>query len=180
MTSGPQTVPARLDFDLPGGWWCLDLVAGTDMPDQIRSLGLAADVERGALGTAAWLRDQGAGIALLRPGSPDGPSAICGGVFIAEATAGTELYETLDAAGEAVALGDLHGIPIISHISWSPGDDQTSRSTMHVSYLICPPSMCIVITFVALDCDDRKHILAELAKIVSAVRVVHSDAGCPV
>lgn len=171
---------ARLDFTLPAGWWCLELIDGLDLADQLGSPGATAEITRSALDSARWLRDQGASIALLRPGTPQQPAALCGGVFVTEPTAGVEAYQALDAAGEAVALGDLGGIPIISHIRPVAVDHESTGSAVQISYLICPPSMCIVIIFVARECGDRKGVVDEVAKIVSAVRVVHSDAGCPV
>jgi len=193
---------ARLDIDLPDGWWCLDLNEAA-LADQVarlyealREAGAPA-AEQSAVVFANWLRGEGASIALLRPGNNTLATAICGGVFVLDPlpVPGDVLFAALDAEGEAVALGDLEGVPIVSHIRWTPADDLAHSPMLQVSYFICAPSKCIVITFVALktaataataataetlESHGVKSVVAEVARVVSAARVVHSDSGCPV
>jgi len=163
----------RLEVELPDGW------RGVDLP-------AAAEVDgRSAPATAkitAWLHERGAVAALLRAGDEAVPAAICGGVFLLDELAidGDTLYVALEDDGEPVALGDLDGIPIISHVRRAPPDDVMPTPTVNITYFICAPSMCIVITFLAPEIGGAKCVVDEVAKIVSAARVVHSDAGCPV
>ena len=184
------TEQPRLDVDLPDGWWCLDLTEPV-RPDQVAALfddgrrpgpnlEPSPNVEQGALATANWLRGQGARIALLRPGNDRLAEAICGGVFVIDAMPAAQLYAALDEQGEAVALGDLDGIPIISHVRRAPVDASVPTPAVHISYFICALRMCIVITFAAPEIRDVKGVVREVAKIVSAARVVHSGSGCPV
>jgi hypothetical protein len=163
----------RLEVELPEGWRGVDLPAAADAD------GWSAPA---VAKLAARLQERGAVVALLRTGDEAVPTAICGGVFLLDELAidGDALYVALEEDGEPVALGDLDGIPIISHVRRAPADDVTPAATVNITYFICAPSMCIVITFVAVDCGDRKGIVGEVAKIVSAARVVHSDSGCPV
>jgi len=196
---------ARLRVDLPDGWWCLDLNEAT-LPDQVariyealREAGGSATstAEQSAVAFANWLHGEGASIALLRPGNDALATAICGGVFVLDPlpVPGDVLFAALDAEGEAVALGDLAGVPIVSHIRRTPADDLSHSPMLHVSYFICAPGMCIVITFMAAasvataataaeaetsDIHGVKSVVAEVARVVSAARVVHSDSGCPV
>jgi hypothetical protein len=183
---GAAAAPGRIRIELPDGWLCLDLESA--QPDQLRAAVVASggpstpDAEQSVLGVARWLREQGASTALLRPGDDVLSAAICGGLFVLDALPieGDALYAALDAEGEPVALGSIEGIPIISHVYPEPPNDELPTPTLRVTYFICAPSMCIVIIFVAVDCGDRKTVVDEVAKIVSAARVVHSDAGCPV
>ena len=110
------------------------------------------------------------------------PAAICGGVFLLDDLAidGDALYVAFEEDGEPVALGDLDGIPIISHVRRAPPDEVIPVASINITYFICAPSMCIVITFLAPEIGGVQCIVDEVAKIVSAVRVVHSDGGCPV
>lgn len=169
-----MTVPtARLDVELPDRWRCTELPATADIDGW-------SGPEAAAL--TRWLHERGAVAALLRPGDDAVPAAICGGVFLLDDLAidGDALYVALEEDGEPVALGDLDGIPIISHVRRAPPDDVMRAATVNITYFICASSMCIVITFLAPEIGGAKCIVDEVAKIVSAVRVVHSDGGCPV
>ncbi|HZE48643.1 MAG TPA: hypothetical protein VE074_03715 [Jatrophihabitantaceae bacterium] len=194
MTSAfAERAVARLSVDLPDGWWCLDLNESA-LSDQVARLYGAlreagrpatAAAEQNAIALANWLHGEGASIALLRPGNDALATAICGGVFVRDPlpVAGDVLFAALDADGEAVALGDLDGIPIVSHVRRTPADDPPHSPMLHVSYFICAPSMCIVITFVVAETSEIhgvKGVVAEVARVVSGARVVHSDSGCPV
>jgi hypothetical protein len=187
-----ERAAARLTVDLPDGWWCLDLNEAA-LSDQVarlyralREAGVPASsvAEQSAVAFANWLHGEGASIALLRPGNDALATAICGGVFVLDALAvpGDVLFAALDAEGEPVAIGDLDGVPIVSHIRWTPADDLSHSPMLHVSYFICAPSMCIVITFVAAATAETsgihgvKGVVAEVARVVSAARVVHSDS----
>lgn len=167
-----MTAP-RLDIELPDGWRWVVLPPGADVDERFGP---------GAAELAGWLHEQGAAAGLLRAGDEAVPAAICGGVFLFDQLSvdGNALYVALEEDGEPVALGDLDGIPIISHVRRAPRDDAMPLPMLHISYLLCPPGICVVITFVAPDCDDRRSVVNEVAKIVSAARVVHSDGGCPV
>lgn len=157
-----MTLPSRIDVELPEGWRCLELTEPVD-----------------ALST--WLVARGASLALLRPGDEALPVAICGGVFLLDVLiAGDVLYAALDADGEAVAFGDLDGTPIVAHVRREAAADLRNMSTLLVTYFICAPSGCAVITFMAPEFPDVRGVLAEVAKVISAVRVVHSGGGCPV
>lgn len=163
----------RLEVELPDGWRGVDLPAAPDI-DGWSGPGVAKLVGE--------LHERGAVVALLRAGDAAVPAAICGGVFLLDELAvdGDALYVALEDDGEPVALGDLDGIPIISHVRRAPPDDVMPAATVNITYFICAPSMCIVITFLAPEIGGAKVIVDEVAKIVSAARVVHSDGGCPV
>lgn len=152
----------RVNVDLPDGWRCRELAEPSD-----------------ALST--WLASRGARLALLRPGDEVLPVAICGGVFLLEVPiAGNALYSAFDADGQAVALGDLAGIPIVAHLRHEPAGDSRPVPTLLVTYFLCAPSGCAVIAFIAPEFGDVRRVVGEVAKVISAVRVVHSAAGCPV
>ncbi len=179
-----MTGSARLDVELPDGWYCVDLPVPPDRREETFPAS-------GAAAFADWLHDQGAGLALIRPGDAAVPAAICGGVFVVDRlpVAGDMLFAVLDAEGEAVALGDLDGIPIVSHVRREPADDVRPGPMLHITYFVCAPSMCVVMTFGAPEGsttfgaperNGSKCVVDEVAKIVSAARVVHSGGGCPV
>jgi hypothetical protein len=118
---------------------------------------------------------------LLRPGDEALPVAICGGVFLLDVLiAGDVLYAALDADGEAVAFGDLDGTPIVAHLRRETAGDLRNMSNLLLTYFICAPGGCAVITFMAPEFADVRGVVAEVARVISAVRVVHSGAGCPV
>lgn len=153
--------PCRLEVELPDGWRCLELTE----PDAL----------------STWLVSRGATLALLRPGHDGLPAAICGGLFLLDLpVAGEVLYSALDAEGQAVALGDLDGIPVVAQLRREPAGDPLSVPTLLVTYFICAPSGCAVIAFMAPESGDVTRIVCEVAKVISAVRVVQSAAGCPV
>jgi hypothetical protein len=156
-----MTPPCRLEVELPDGWCCFEL-AETD-----------------ALST--WLLARGATLALLRPGDEVLPAAICGSVFALDLpVAGDVLYAALDADGQAVALGALDGIPVVAQLRREPPGDSLRVSRLLVSYFICAPSGCAVIAFMAPESGEVTRIVSEVAKVISAVRVVQSATGCPV
>jgi hypothetical protein len=149
-------LPCRVEVELPDGWRCFE---PTEAPDAL----------------STWLVARGAKLALLRAGDEALPAAICGGVFLLdEPVAGDVLYSTLDATGQAVALGDLDGIPIIAHLRREPGGGSRPLSTLLVTYFICAPTRCAVIAFLAPEFGDVKRVVAEVARLISAVRVVQS------
>jgi hypothetical protein len=156
------TLPSRLDVELPDGWCCVEL---SEPPDAF----------------STWLASRGARLALLRPGNEALPAAICGGVFLLDMpVAGEVLYAALDADGQAVALGELDGIPIVAHLRREPVADSGQMAMLLVTYFICAPSRCAVIAFMAPEFGDIPRVVGEVAKVISAVRVVQSAVGCPV
>lgn len=156
-----MTPPCRLEVELPDGWCCFE-------PTETDAL-------------SSWLLSRGAVLALLRPGDEVLPAAICGGLFLLDLpVAGDVLYSALDADGHAVALGDLDGIPVVAQLRREPLGDSLPVSTLLVTYFICAPSGCAVIAFMAPESGDVTRIVSEVAKVISAVRVVQSAAGCPV
>jgi hypothetical protein len=178
----PVAIEARLDVDLPDGWWCLDLAAAS-LSDDVAALteeSARPDLVPSTMASATWLRNQGASVALFRPGNDAVPAAICGGVIVVDTVPGPELYAALDAEGEPVALGDLDGIPIISHVRREHDDHALPSPMLQITYFICAPSRCIVVIFVAPGFGYVKCVVDEVASVVSAARVVHSDGGCPV
>lgn len=190
MTAVDQPRPVvGIDFDLPDGWWCLDL----DDPQLAERLGerfyslraggrkITSESERRVAAELRELVERGAGIALLHPADDTWPAAICGGVFVGSIDVdGAELFRTLDDEGEPVALGDLSGIPIVSHIRREPVDHRRPSPILHITYFICAPGMCIVIKFVAPEIVAANCIVNDVATVISAARVVLSDQGCPV
>jgi hypothetical protein len=185
----PAPAPPRLQVDLPESWWCVDL--GGDLGEAaapaVPSGGgpatgpaVRGDIERGALSYAAWLRDQGARVALLRPADDAVPAAICGGVFLLDPVPDYELYAALELDGDAVVLGDLAGLPVISHVRHESDGLASPLPVWHLTYFVCAPSLCVVIVFVAPATGSERRVVRELAQIVSTARVVHSDGGCPV
>ena len=153
--------PCRLEVELPDGWRCLELTE----PDAV----------------STWLRSRGATLALLRPGDEVLPAAICGGLFLLDLpVTGDVLYSALEADGQAVALGDLDGIPIVAQLRREPAGDSLPVPTLLVTYFICAPTGCVVIAFMAPESGEVTRIVGEVAKVISAVRVVQSAAGCPV
>jgi len=183
---GRSPAIAGIDFELPDGWWCLDL-HDPQLPERFDSLRVGERVitpesEQRALAQLRELAERGASIALLRPADDVRPVAVCGGVFLRGGidVDGVELYEALELDGEPVALGDLGGIPIVSHIRREPVDDRRSLPILHITYFICAPRMCIVVKFVAPEIVSTNCVVNDVANVISAVRVVHSDDGCPV
>jgi hypothetical protein len=163
----------RLDVELPRGWHSFDLPVRSDQLEELFDGYLRA--------FAHWLHDKGASIGLVRPGDEAVPGAICGGVFVLERMPvdGAVLFAALDADGEPVAIGDLDGIPIVSHIRREPVDG-VPFAVLHITYFICAPGMCIVMAFGGSEIGGVRGVVEEVAKIVSAARVVHSGSGCPV
>jgi hypothetical protein len=156
------TSPSRVEVRLPEGWRCHEL---TEASDEL----------------STWLISRGARLALLRPGDQALPVAICGGVFLLDVpVAGDALYWALEADGHAVAFGDLAGIPLVAHLRHEPADDLRTVPTVVVTYFLCAPSRCTVIAFTAPEFGDVRGVVGEVARVISAVRVVHSAAGCPV
>lgn len=177
-----MTGSARLQIDLPEGWQPVELDP-TVPSEQVMRLGSAggftAAVATAAREVATWLGERGAGIALFRPADEMVPVSICGGLFIRDALpiSGDVLFAALDAEGEPVALGDLDGVPVVAHIRRD--DESAPLPMLRVSYFLCAPGTCIVVIFVAPESIDEKCVVHEVAKIISAARVVHSDEGCP-
>lgn len=160
-----MTLPSQLSVELPDGWRCQELTALTVAPDAF----------------STWLADRGASLALLRPADEALPVAICGGVFVLDVPVpGDVLYSALAAHGEAVALGDPDGIPLVAHLRRDPPDNSRPVATLIFTYFICATSGCVVITFVAPQLGEANRVVREVAEVISAVRVVHSTAGCPV
>lgn len=157
-----MTSPFRVEVELPEGWRCRELA---DASDEL----------------STWLVSRGARLALLRPGDEVLPVAICGGVFLLDVpVAGDVLYSALDADGQAVALGDLAGIPLVAHLRHEPADDSQTVPTVVVTYFLCAASGCVVIAFMAPEFGNVRGVVGEVARVISALRVVHSAAGCPV
>lgn len=157
-----MTLASRLSVELPDGWQCLDLTVSSDA-------------------FSARLAECGASLALLRPGDEALPVAICGAVFLLDApVTGDVLYSALAADGEAVALGDLGGIPIVAHLRRDPPDESRSVATVLITYFICATNRCVVLTFLAPEFGHLTRVIGEVATVISAVRVVQSTAGCPV
>jgi hypothetical protein len=149
-----MTLPCRVEVDLPHGWHCFELEEPSDA-------------------LSSWLLARGARLALLRTADEALPAAICGGVFLLdEPVAGDVLYSALDADGKAVALGDLDGIPITAHLRCEPRGSQSSPAVL-VTYFICAPCGCVVISFMA-EFGDVTRVVREVARVISAVRVVQS------
>jgi hypothetical protein len=175
-----------IDFDLPDGWWCLDLDDPklTERFDALRADGrtITPESERRAAAELRGLAERGTTIALLRPADDERPVAVCGGVFVGAGldVDGVELFRTLDDDGEPVAIGDLGGIPIVSHIRRERVDHHQPAPILQITYFICPPGMCIVVIFVASEIVAANCIVNDVATVMSAARVVHSDDGCPV
>lgn len=168
-----MTGTARLDVELPEGWCCFDLAVRSDQLTEL--------LDNEYLPTYVhWLQDNGASIALMRPGDEAVPGAICGGVFVLDGMPvdGAVLFAALDADGEPVALGDLGGVPIVSHIRRESTDGPVA--VLHITYFICLAGMCVVMTFGGRQMGGVRGVVEEVAKIVSAARVVHCEGGCPV
>jgi hypothetical protein len=167
------TGPVRLDVELPEGWCCFDLAVPSDQLTELLD-------HQYLRAFAQWLRDNGASIALMRQGDEVVPGAICGGVFVLDRMPvdGAVLFALLDADGEPVALGDLGGLPIVAHIRRESTDGPVA--VLHVTYFICAPGMCVVIAFGGREIGGVRGVVEEVAKIVSAARVVHCEGGCPV
>lgn len=178
-----------VEFDLPAGWWCLDLTRPAvaqrlaELLRELRGLGMRVpDADRHTLAYVGWLRDQGASIALVRPGDECAGPAICGGVFVERPlpVSGADLYTQLDAGGEAVALGDLGGIPVVSHVGRRRADDVAALDMVQITYLLCATGACVVLSFHAAEGAGVERVVCEVARVVSAAQLVHSAAGCPV
>jgi hypothetical protein len=189
VTAGAARLATGVEFDLPAGWWCLDLTqlaAAQRLGELLRLLRGSdrrpPDANRHTLAYVSWLRDQGASIALVRPGDECAGPAICGGVFVERPlpVSGADLYAQLDACGEAVALGDLGGIPVVSHIGRGRADDVTALDMVQITYLLCAAGACVVLSFYAAEGAGVERVVGEVARVVSAAQLVHSAAGCPV
>jgi len=166
-----------LAFDLPDGWWRLD-VRGPRVADRVDQL-LRDALDANVLGDArererssvTRLAAQGAHCLLLRPG---GDVPITAGVFALPPfrVAGADLYRALDERGEAVALGDLDGVPVVSMVRRMPPGRVGAIAILQITYLVCADGGSVLLTFAAADEVEPGRVIREVARIVSAARVV--------
>ncbi len=175
VTSGRST--AGLAFELPDGWWCLD-VRGPRVADRLDQLlrdaldpNVSGDARERVRSSVARLAAQGAQCLLLRPG---GDVPITAGVFALPPfhVAGADLYRALDERGEAVALGDLDGVPVVSLVRRMPPGRVGTIAILQITYLVCADGGSVLLTFAAADEVEPGRVIREVARIVSAARVV--------
>jgi hypothetical protein len=176
------TGPTGLAFDLPAGWCCFDLrePALDDRVDDLLSElpgGVVADPPGGEPGirdVIARLVSDGADCLVLRPAVDGSDVAIAGGVFVSAPlrVSGAHLYHLLDERGEAVALGDLDGLPIVSLVRPVAAAAASALVSLQVVYLICGDRATILLSFAAADRFDPRRVVGEVARVVSGARVV--------
>lgn len=177
MTAVAGRSESGLKFDLPDGWWCLD-VRGPRVAERLDQLlcdaldpNVPAQAREQVHASVARLVAQGAHCLLLRPGRD---VAVTGGVFALPplGVAGADLYRALDERGEAVALGDLDGVPIVSMVRRVPPRRAGVIAILQINYLVCATGGSVLLTFAAADEVEPGHVIREVARIVSAARVV--------
>jgi len=177
MTADRSTT--GLTFDLPDGWWCLD-VRGPRVADRVDQLlrdaldpDVPAEIRERVRGSVTRLAAQGAHCLLLRPGGAEGV-AVTAGVFALPPVrvAGEDLYRALDERGEPVALGDLDGVPIVSMVRRLPPGPASAIAILQITYLVCADGGSVLLTFAAADEVEPGRVIHEVARIVSAARVV--------
>jgi hypothetical protein len=166
-----------LAFDLPDGWWRLD-VRGPRVADRVDQLlrdaldaNVSGDARERVRSSVERLAAQGAHCLLLRPG---GDVPITAGVFALPPCrfAGADLYRALDERGEAVALGDLDGVPVVSIVRRMPPGRAGAIAILQITYLVCADGGSVLLTFAAADEVEPGRVIREVARIVSAARVV--------
>jgi hypothetical protein len=174
--------PTGVAFDLPAGWCCLDLrePALGDRVDHLLS-GLPGVVVADPSSATPGIRDlvarlvaDGADCLLLRPAVDGSDVAIAGGVFVSAPlrVSGALLYQLLDEGGEAVALGDLDGLPIVALVRPIAAAAPGALASVEVSYLICGDAATVLLSFAAADRFDPRRVVGEVARVVSGARVV--------
>ena len=177
---GPETV--GLAFDLPDGWICLDLQA-PELPARVDRLlhvvleGIVSNTpaaQQCVRDLVARLVADGADCLLMCPAVDGMDVAITGGVFVCAPlrVSGTDLYRTLDDRGDAVALGEIDGLPIVSLVRPSAASAPGQISSVQVVYLICGGGATVVLSFAAADHFDPRRVVDEVARLVSGARVV--------
>jgi len=175
VTAGRSTT--GLAFDLPDGWWRLD-VRGPRVADRVDQLlrdaldaNVSGDARERVRSSVERLAAQGAHCLLLRPG---GDVPITAGVFALPPFrfAGADLYRALDERGEAVALGDLDGVPVVSIVRRMPPGRAGAIAILQITYLVCADGGSVLLTFAAADEVEPGRVIREVARIVSAARVV--------
>jgi hypothetical protein len=179
VTAGRNADATGLAFDLPDGWWCLD-VRGPRVADRLDQLlrdaldpNVPAEVRERVRASVTRLAAEGAHCLLLRPGGAN-DVAVTGGVFALPPfrVAGEDLYRALDERGEAVALGDLDGVPIVSIVRRMPPGRAGAIAILQITYLVCADGGSVLLTFAASDEVEPGRVIGEVARIVSAARVV--------
>ncbi len=180
---GQRADAGGLEFELPDGWTCVDLRAPhlADRIDQLLRVvldGIASRTpadEQSIRDLVATLVAGGAHCLLLRPATDAADCAISGGVFVSApiSVPAQELHRILDERGEAVALGDLDGLPIISLVgpAWS-AEGVPLAAGVQVAYVICADDASVMLSFTAAGGFDRKRLIGEVAAVLSRARVV--------
>jgi hypothetical protein len=171
---------AGLEFELPDGWWSLDVRPPrlADRLDELLSDALgpatSADVRDRVRASVARLAADGAHCLLLRPALGATDVAVTGGVFTLPPFGldGADLYSALDERGEAVALGDLDGVPIVSMVRRVPAGGASEIAILQIIYLVCAGGGSVMLTFAAADEIQPGRVVREVARVVSAARVV--------
>ncbi len=183
VASDQRTEAGGLEFELPERWTCLDLRAPqlADRIDQLLQVvreGIASCTpadEQSIRDLVATLVASGAHCLLLRPATDAADCAISGGVFVSApiSVPAHELHRILDERGEAVALGDLDGLPIISLVGPVRSAEGAPMPVgVQVAYLICAEGASVMLSFTATGGVDRKRLVGEVAAVVSRARVV--------
>ncbi len=86
--------------------------------------------------------------------------------------AAADLYRALDERGEAVALGDLDDVPVVSIVRRMPPGRGGAIAILQITYLVCADGGSVLLTFAAADEVEPGRVIREVARIVSAARVV--------
>ena len=180
VTAGRCTEGTGLAFELPDGWWSLD-VRGPRLADRLDQLlrdalapNMSAEARERVRASVTRLAAQGAHCLLLRPAAGADGVAVTAGVFALPPfrVPGADLYRALDARGEAVALGDLDGVPIVSMVRRVPPGRAGAIAILQITYLVCAGGGSVLLTFAAADEVEPGRVIREVARIVSAARVV--------
>ncbi len=134
MTADRSTT--GLTFDLPDGWWCLD-VRGPRVADRVDQLlrdaldaNVPGDARARVRSSVTRLAGEGAQSLLLRPG------------------------------------GD---VPMVRRL---PPGRVGAIAILQITYLVCADGGSVLLTFAAADEVEPGRVIREVARIVSAARVV--------
>jgi hypothetical protein len=171
-----------IELDLPDGWWSLDVRPPRLAHRLDRLLGDVLDASVSARerervrASVVRLAAEGARCLLLRPAVDATDVAVTAGVFALPALRvdGADLYRALDERGEAVALGDLDGVPIVSTVRRVPAGDMSAVAIgiLQISYLVCAEKGGVLLTFAAADAVEPGRLVRDVARVVSAARVL--------
>ncbi len=155
--------PIGVEFELPDGWVRLAWDRPHRVGGQLAATGTAPHLlvrlpdDREGPGSPAIL-----GVLLVRAPLPVGPD---------------DLRALLDAQGESVAQADLDGVPLLAIVRREPATAQHPLPTVLVTYLLACAGATLLLVFEAVPVPSERAVVREIARVVSAARIVRDCAG---